>query len=423
VLVSLDGRAQVVLNYHYSSYGLDESTHPAPVSSPDGTKVMYDSDMLRKGRIKGESIGNADVWLVILRRPSLPRDLEARRNDGAVHLAWKPPLHAEREIYWNAGNLARETGGFCVFRAEKSGGPYAPLHDGLVTETAFVDRGIRPDASGYYVVQAVEYSGLASLFSAEACAAPSGAAWQGDVCHYYEAEEGRHQPPMVAQMDWRAASGGWYVAGTAAEPDPNYPLESFPARVTLTLRVPRAGDYALWVRARRLTGEGAIGEKLSVSLGDASGDIDVSRREWSWYRSPQTSRLAAGETEAVFSLPDASVGLDMTCLTDRTGFVPTGLGAGDTTPPAKPSAVTVEQIDATTRVVRWTAPKDRDLGHFNVYCGRDSDYPLDNRRLLLSPTGTLAVDWGTRQGEETVYKVTAVDRFGNESEPAAAVQE
>ena len=323
VLVSFDGRAQVVLNYHYSSYSRDENTHPAPVSSPDGTKVMYDSDMLRKGEIKGESTGNADVWLVVVRRPSPPRGLEAHREDGAVRLDWKPPCHAEREIYWNPGNLARETRGYCVFRAEKSGGPYASLHDGLVTETAFVDRGSRPDATAYYVVQAIEHSGLASLFSAEACAAPSGAAWQGDVCHYDEAEEGRLQRPMVPQMDWRAASGGWYVAGSAAEPDPNYPLESFPARVTLTLHVPRAGDYALWFRARRLTSDGArsidIATTFSFMNCSGSDTYDVCVRWASAWRfklvrsssafSPETTPCLISAVTSTAIRPSAALSL------------------------------------------------------------------------------------------------------------------
>jgi hypothetical protein len=423
VLVSFDGRAQVVLHYHYSSYGQDENTHPGPVSSPDGTKVMYNSDMLRKGRIKRESTGNSDVWLVVVRRPSPPRELAARMEQSGIRLTWKPPLHAEREIYWNPGNLAREIKSYCVLRADRSGGPYAPAHDGLVVGTQFDDPTIQPGANRYYVVQAIEHSGLASLFSPEACATPTGAGWQGDVCHYYEAEDGRLQRPVVPQMDWHGTSGGWYLAAAAAQPDPHDPLEPLPGKAILTLHVPKPTDYVLWLRARRLLNEPTTGGRVSVSLGGTSSDVEVSRERWAWYRTSRTFRLAAGDTEAIFSLPDASVGLDMICLTDRDSFIPQGLGAWNTDSPARPTAVTVEKTNATTRIIRWTASPSRCLSHYNVYCGRDTAYPLNNQRLLFSPTGTQAVDWGIPEGTITVYKVTAVDRFGNESEPAVAAEQ
>jgi hypothetical protein len=133
--------------------------------------------------------------------------------------------------------------------------------------------------------------------------------------------------------------------------------------------------------------------------------------------------LAAGDTEAVFLLRDATVGLDTICLSDREGFIPQGLGAWTTALPPAPTGVTVEKVDATTRMIRWTASAGRCLSHYNVYCGRDATYPLDNRRLLLSPSGTQVIDWGIPEGARTVYKVTAVDRFGNESEPTVATEQ
>jgi hypothetical protein len=190
--------------------------------------------------------------------------------------------------------------------------------------------------------------------------------------------------------------------------------------VTLTLHTPKPNDYVLWVRAKRLVDERTTGGPISLSLGGTSGDIEVSQGQWTWCRSPRTFRLAAGETEAVFSLPDAAVGLDMICLTDRDSFIPQGLGAWNTDSPPKPTAVTVENINTTTRIIRWIASPSRCLSHYNVYCGRTPGFALENQRLLFFPSGTQAIDWGIPEDASTVYKVTAVDRFGNESEPAVA---
>ncbi len=414
VLVSLDGRAQIILHYHYSSYGRDENTHPAPVSSPDGTKIMYDSDMLARGEIKRESTGNADVWIVVVRRPFPARNLTASVRNGEIRLTWQRPLHAEKEIYWHSGNLAREIEGYCVLRAEQSGGPYAQIHDGIVTGTSYTDRSAEPGKAYYYVVQAVEHSGLASLYSNEVCASTSSAAWQGEVRHFYEAEYGQLALLMVPQMEWQDASGGWYVGTFAMAPDPNYPLEPYPAKVAITVNAPKAGGYALWARVRQYGESGAF----SVSLDDERArELAAPQGEWGWVRLAGTIELSAGPHEVVLSTMDGSVGLDAICLTDDSGFTPSGLGTWDTEPPAPPEGLTVSRIDATTNRVSWSPSKQRDFHHYNVYCGRDAEYAPTNHRLLLSPTDTEIIDWGIPPGWNTVYKVTAVDRFGNESAP------
>ena len=64
------------------------STHPHPITSPDGTKAVCGSDML------GDF---TDVYVVVLRKPDPPRNWRSERHGDVVYLNWDPPKRA-REI-------------------------------------------------------------------------------------------------------------------------------------------------------------------------------------------------------------------------------------------------------------------------------------------------------------------------------------
>ncbi len=416
LLLSEKGRAQIVLAYHYASYADDENAHPSPASSPDGTKVAYDADMLEKGTYLGEATGNADVWVAVLRRPDPPRGPVAFPDGGSITLTWQRALHAQEEMYWNPGNESREVRGYYVLRGEASGGPYRQIHDGVVEEEGFTDATALPGVSYYYVVQSVEHSGLASGYSTEVHGRTDSAAWQGAVRHYYEAELGAVASPMVPQADWWEAAGGWYVGTFAAEPDPALPPEPYPAVVTVTAAVPKAGSYRVWARVRAF--DGASGS-FEVEVGSRPRAVlEVSSGDWQWVSAASLLILGKGEQDLAFATSDPSIGLDAVLLTDDLEMVPTGLGAWDTESPAAPEGLQLVVVDAQTRKLVWEPSAERDFHHYNVHCGRDGDYALDNHRLLLSPVVPEVLDWGIPAGWETVYKVTAVDRFGNESAPA-----
>jgi len=106
--------------------------------SPDGTKVIFNSDMLPAPQI----------YVVVVRRPQPPTDLTARRAaDGSVTLSWKP------------AHYSRETAGYNVYRSEHSGRGYEQVNDALVTGTRFVDRPAG-ERTVFYVVASVEHSTL-----------------------------------------------------------------------------------------------------------------------------------------------------------------------------------------------------------------------------------------------------------------------
>jgi hypothetical protein len=108
-----------------------EATHPAPICSPDETKIVYDSDML----------GQPDVWVAIWKLPGVPQDV--RFENGA--LSWQPP------------KLHREIAGYNIFRKQND---------------QWVQTGERVEgtrlaglADGDYAVASIEHSGLESRYA------------------------------------------------------------------------------------------------------------------------------------------------------------------------------------------------------------------------------------------------------------------
>ena len=123
--------------YHGASYvGWEaghpdaEATHPAPICSPDETKIVFDSDML----------GDPDMWVAVWRRPRPP--LNAAFKDGT--LRWEPP------------ELSREIAGYNVYRRTDSGWKSVRA---MIRDTIAADL---PD--GVYAVSAQEWSGLESEY-------------------------------------------------------------------------------------------------------------------------------------------------------------------------------------------------------------------------------------------------------------------
>jgi hypothetical protein len=101
-------------------------TESEPESSPDGTKVAYNSTML----------GDCDAYVAVQKLPDPPRNLQ---RNGRI-LTWDQPEHA------------RELAGYGIYRGSEL------LTPKLITERRYEV----PDESGSYTVVAVERSGLQS---------------------------------------------------------------------------------------------------------------------------------------------------------------------------------------------------------------------------------------------------------------------
>jgi hypothetical protein len=117
--------------YHGSSDSADESTHPGPKDSPDGTKVMYNSDM---------GAEYSDVYVAIRRHPQGPYNVQF--NSGTLS--------------WNAPYSSKELKGYNIYR--RTNDQWERIQS-LVTSNSF--SGL---SAGVYGVTTQEHSGLESDF-------------------------------------------------------------------------------------------------------------------------------------------------------------------------------------------------------------------------------------------------------------------
>jgi fibronectin type 3 domain-containing protein len=60
--------------------------------------------------------------------------------------------------------------GYNVYRSTTSGSGYTQVNSGLITSTSFVDTAVTGGSTYYYVVTAVDSTGVESAYSTEASA-------------------------------------------------------------------------------------------------------------------------------------------------------------------------------------------------------------------------------------------------------------
>lgn len=371
-----------------------ESTHPAPVASPDGTKICFDSDMVGLW-------GN--VYVVVARKPDPPTDLQAERVGDAVRLIWKRPVRS------------KELAGYYIYRSRQSGDGFLPVGREPVISERFEDR---PSAgTWFYRVTAVEHSGLEGRPSAEVRVGEG--RWTEPVRLYLEPELGR-RGGLTDQFDG-TASNLYYV---------ELKEQAMQGRVDVDFYLPKAAKYVVWAR---IAGETGCGLSYRVACnGVALGACEAVTGEWAWVRVLDERgglvelRLSEGAHTLRFSTREHGVRLDQVLITDDTMYRPTGHVREDTVAPTRVRGVKVETVDPSTLEVTWEPVSDPDLHHYNVYASQDEHFVCSQETLIASPTEPRWLDWGlpsaTPYWSATTYyyRVTAVDRAGNESEPSDA---
>jgi len=369
-----------------------ESTHPAPIGSPDGTKVCFDSDMVGRW---------GEMYVAIVRRPDAPTDLKAERSGDTARLTWQRP---ER---------SKELAGYYVYRSERSGDGFQQIGTGAVVEESFEER---PEPGvWFYRVAAVEHSGLEGRPSEEVRVGDG--SWTEPVRRYLEPELGRCAG-LTDRFDG-LASNLYYV---------ELKERARSGRVEMDVYLPKSGKYLLWARV-----SGTAGRIRSFRVawdGVAVGSCEAVVEEWSWVRvlderaRPVVLYLAEGKYTLRLTTRDPGMRLDQLLATDDANCLPTGRGGEDTQAPAEVRGVSVETGGISELDVSWEPASDLDLHHYNVYSSRDLHFQCDQRTLIVSPTEPRWIDWGlpsaTPHWSSTTYyyRVTTVDRAGNESEPS-----
>jgi len=452
--VYLDGTYQPIVR-RKSRISRHYTAHSMANLSPDGTKLLFVSSMMHYNR----------CYIAVISRPLPPVNPAWNAEDDEVRLSWSPPEYA------------KEIAGYCVYRGARSRGPYTLLTPKPIRETHYVDATIRAGEYYYYVITSVETSNLESAYSAElsrVCSRPARAP-DNRLVLYREAEFPAERSDAAIGRDVRGASNWHYMYRNP---------KAVQGEFTMRVRIEHEDRYYLWGRGRN-TGIGwarwgilVDGPTLPRSSAGASslsrlraealqrakarrrkqpglrrlnrdgGNLDFRDTGWHWSRTlgsfpielaegeprsahfinmrarargPEPFRLTRGEHEFVFFTHDKHVQLDLLCLTNDRDFVPKGPRPEDTVAPAAPGNLSANSGAARYVTLEWTPCGEPDFGHFNVYSAREPFDEAGQEYLIASPTLPKVIDWGLRAGTTYHYRITAVDRLGNESAPSAMV--
>ena len=366
----------VICRPNFQTSFLPEGGKARPESSPDGTKVAFTSTML----------GDFDYYNVVSRLPGAPRNVRAELTGGTARLTWSPP------------EFHKEVKGYLIYRSSESGLNFEQITPKPVANPPFVDA-LPPGADkAYYFVTAVEHSGLEGRPPAEVCASASGI-WEGPVRHYHEMEDGGPVKPLMEHFDSQASN--MYALRMAS---------GFDGKAALAVNVPRAGAFAVWLRAKC---------KGSASVNLASlKPVAIRTPHYMWHR-VGTVELAEGVNHLSMECDGPDLRLDALLLTDQADATPNPDLLWDRAPPAAPAGLRVARTGGYEIEIEWSPVADVDVSHYNVYASTRADLKLSQERLIVSTTAPKYLDWGLQQGTKYHYRVTAVDRRGNESAPSA----
>lgn len=355
--IKLDGSQTVLtiakqytsgLSHSSSWHPQSHSTHAHPVSSPDGTKVIYNSDALSQ---------YTDIYVAVVRPPDPPKNLKAQQEGSATVLSWEKPFRS------------RETRGYYIYRAEQSGLRYLRLTTTPVKDLSWKVPGRYK--GGFYVVTAVENSGLEGGGSNEVFGAGN-ENWQGPVRITFEAEMGIPLLPMREAIDPLKASNGWFM---------NVPGNENMGILKLDVKVPRNSDYFVWGRVR---GNGTA----KVQCDDKkSALMQYGGSDWTWQKLEKSVNMVAGVHTLLFT--GTEFDLDKILLTDDVSFRPKDMMKLDATPPPSPGDVKAQTLSPNAVRLSWdplTGANTDDIDHYNVYCSPDKAFTISQASIIRSPS-------------------------------------
>jgi Fibronectin type III domain/Carbohydrate binding domain len=372
---------EYVISHPNTQLGFSEYQTEAHLdSSPDGTKIGYASSML----------GDTDFYQVVARLPGQPRTVRATMKGRKVSLKWQPPT------------FGKEILGYLVYRAYSSGLDFKQITPKLVRGNSYSENLPRGRTSAYYIVTAIEHSGIEGRPSQEVCASPKGG-WTGRVRHYYEVEDGAVQKPLMEHYD-STASGMYVLRVDHADK----------GVVTLPVTVPVDGEYSLWLRAR------AFGKtNVSIAVGGKALKARIaSSKPYAWVRAGAMP-LKAGVHQITLTANGADIRLDSLFLADQSTITPQAHGLWDIVPPAAPKDLRSKKRGAYEVNLAWDAVKGVDVAYYNVYASTRKGFHCRQEQRIASPMKPATLDWGLQHSTDYYYRVTAVDRRGNESKPSS----
>jgi hypothetical protein len=175
-------------------------------------------------------------------------------------------------------------------------------------------------------------------------------------------------------------------------------------------------------------GEGGVQFRAS-SGGKAATLRAPAQAAWTWMKFDGTLDAAPARTDAgesklsvVLSSPLYGSAVDAVLLCTDPDFSPEKAPRVRWPVLARVPEPTAQAVSPYAAKVSWPAAQGDTLDHYNLYCGEQADFPIDHATLVASPERGPFVDWGLRPGHSYHYRVTCVDRAGNESAASPAAQ-
>jgi len=364
--------------------------HLHPCWSPDGTKVLFSSNSHWQDKRL------MDLFAAVVRNPLPPRNLRLERSGEQTALRWDPPARSQ------------EVAGYCLYRSDMSAAGYERVARSLTPKEGRILQNV-PRRPTYYVVTAVEHSGLESGYSNEVCVrAGSDDTPLRPVRTFCEAEHGLLSPTMVAV---RSPDASNRECVRPAQSD-------LLVRVDIEFTVAQLSSYMIWARTR-CAGAGAAW-RVTFPNGRQT-ELEVQNRPWQWLRLAGEGQflfpLQAGPHRLSFESVMGIPFLDRVCITDDMEFRPIAEGT-ERSAPAKVARVRTSIVDNVI-VLEWD--ESPQVLYYNVYSSVLSQFSCDPSTLLVSPSDTLHVDWFVQPGQTYYYRVTAVNAAGLESEASSTV--
>lgn len=350
-----------------------------PNASPDGTKVLFNSDML----------GNDGIYCLLARLPEQPLHVASQSGPDGATITWQPAHHHA------------ETAGYYVYRSKTSGIDFHRITSKPITGPHYLDATAKNGQTYFYAVTAAEHSGLESCLSDEASV--------GKVSNhhiYINADSAKLSTDMwIALLGnaadlhyiWMRKKGGHGIA-----------------KFTIDARGMR-GPVTLWARVK-----GGRGAAFTASAGGRPVDLSsAATTAWTWVKAATALDIKGQRLELTSDKYGSAV--DQLVLSDDANFTPANATRIQWPRIKQVKNITAKEISPYTIKVNWDtagAPVD----HYNVYCGSSDDFAVDQRALVRSPFVNSIVDWGLKPGHTYYYRVAAVDPAGNLSAPSRAVK-
>jgi len=363
-----------------------------PGASPDGTKVLFNSNVF----------GRVDAYCAVARLPERPRALSAAPASRGVTVTWTPPAHHA------------EMRGYHVYRSRESGVNFEPLTMEPVSGTEFVDESAAAGATFFYAVTSVEHSGLESALSDEvAVGAGPGTATARRL--FLEAEDGERTHQMWLALQG-LASNLQYVWMRTKEGEGVATFDLSIADVS--------GPWRLWARVR-----GREGARFVASVAGSSARLEApASDEWRWVQAEGTLDLKPGRQQLRLSSTTYGSAADALCLTSDAAFSPEGEARIRWPEQAPVTGLAAEATSPYAVRLSWKPVGSPSAGgspllrQYNLYCGSSPGFAPDQSTLIGSPDRESFLDWGLKPAQALYYRVTWVNRGGEESPPSEAVK-